>query len=161
MGFWLSATLTNLAPVVEQISIKETPEPFAIAKAWEIDGTSDASRIAKQAIHVANCRVDFFIPIAEFYHAKTLVTKFMQNLSAHAHSCKNGYLLHHIKAQSLIFHVKPGRLLEIPSSFPYAVDHLQHVRSLWFQWMYGANSFEYAGYSCRRALHLQIFEAWL
>ena len=75
-GCWLSATLTNLAPVVEQISIQEVLEPLAAAKAWEIDGASNASSIAKQAIHAANGRIAFFIPIGEFYHRRKLVTKY-------------------------------------------------------------------------------------
>lgn len=66
LGFWLLATLMNLALVLEQISIQETLEPFAVAKAWEIDGASDASKIAKHAIQAAKRRVDLFIPIAEF-----------------------------------------------------------------------------------------------
>ena len=65
-GFWLSATLTNLAPVVEQISIQEKSEPFAAANAWEIDGASAAIKIAKHAIQAANFLVALFIPICQF-----------------------------------------------------------------------------------------------
>ena len=62
-GFWLSATLMRVVPVVEQISIQETLVPFIAATAWEIDGANEASKIAKQAIQADNCRIALFIPI--------------------------------------------------------------------------------------------------
>lgn len=59
-GLSASATLTNLEPVTEQISVQEKSEPFAAATAWEIEGASDASKIAKNAIHAENCRAALF-----------------------------------------------------------------------------------------------------
>lgn len=63
-GFWLSVTLTNLAPITEQTSIHPLL-PLLAASAWEIDGASDASKIAKHAIHAVNLRVSIEIFIVE------------------------------------------------------------------------------------------------
>jgi hypothetical protein len=60
---WVSSSLTNLAPVVEQISSQESSEPFEAAKAWEIDGARVASKIAKHAIQAAKFRVIRLTPI--------------------------------------------------------------------------------------------------
>ena len=65
-GFWLSATLMSLEPAIEQISVQDTPKPVVAVMAWETDGASDASKIAKHAIQAANCRVALFIPIGGF-----------------------------------------------------------------------------------------------
>ena len=57
---WLFATLVKVGFVLEQISIQEPLEPFAAARVWEIDGASDASKIAKHAIKVARRCTDLF-----------------------------------------------------------------------------------------------------
>ena len=61
LGFLLSVTLINLAPLTLQISTQDEFEPFDKAIALEMDGTSDASKIAKQAIPVVKFRIDLFI----------------------------------------------------------------------------------------------------
>lgn len=59
------SALAIFAPVIEQIS-PMISVPFLTWIAWEMEGASAASRIAKQAIHAANRRVKLFIPIESF-----------------------------------------------------------------------------------------------
>jgi hypothetical protein len=60
-----TATLTNLGPATLQTSAQVSPNDAATA--WEIDGTSAANRIAKQAIQAAKRRVTLFIPMPGLY----------------------------------------------------------------------------------------------
>lgn len=60
-----ASTITILLPATVQISIHAFGAFLAAATAWEIEGASDAIKIAKQAIQQANLCVDFFILMVE------------------------------------------------------------------------------------------------
>jgi len=57
-GALSSTTLIILAPTTVQISTQDPDDPWAAATAWEIDGESADSRIAKEAIQATIRRVD-------------------------------------------------------------------------------------------------------
>gem|GEM_PF-5874135 len=82
-----------MTPVVEQISIEETSASFAATKAWEIDGASDARRIAKHAIQAANRCVALFNPMSAFYHWQMLVKNFLQTKMPMASTYRRRVLL--------------------------------------------------------------------
>jgi hypothetical protein len=63
---WSCSTFINFRPVVEHISIHREPGVFAAASAWEIDGASDAIRIAKNAIHAMKRLVTRSVLMARF-----------------------------------------------------------------------------------------------
>src|SRR5450830_570802 len=61
------SALTKRMPAIEQISTQPALDScLAWATAWEIDGASADSRIAKQAIQAANLRVIDVIPMPVF-----------------------------------------------------------------------------------------------
>lgn len=57
----LLVTLISLAPLTLQISTHVESAPLDSAIALEMDGASNASKIAKQAIQAVNFRVDWYI----------------------------------------------------------------------------------------------------
>ena len=62
--FWSWSTIIILLPSTVQISTQAFGAPLAAATACEIDGASDASRIAKHAIQVVHLCLAFVIRMA-------------------------------------------------------------------------------------------------